>query len=154
MTIPTVEIEKFIECIKLPQGFKFKEWMPGCVIAPPRLDNVGVYFDSLVMAVEKIVDGSIESFELPHLRKNESGKITVPVLEIAQAVERAVMRLQGTPIPNVRFKAIEFTSRMSKEEYEREMIGFQGYSYDDAKALAAECDPKIGPYWIAVKSVA
>ena len=151
METAVIEFEAFVSAVKLPEGFRWKE-REGAMLTPAPA-SYGSYYDSVTAAIEKIEDGSLSSFELSRLPIHP-GRICIPVGELGKCVERALLILQGRTIPNTRYKGIEFSAATTKEKYEREMDGFEGYSYEDARKMFDEREDQSKPFWFVAKSYA
>lgn len=97
-----IELEEFVAQTKLPDGFKFKEWQPGCIIGfGPGSD--GNYLSTLLCAIERTADGKFSQFEIPYLhlggRKEAEtmrGKLMVRKSDLESAVDKAIAELSTT----------------------------------------------------------
>jgi hypothetical protein len=96
-----IELETFAVNAKLPDGFRFKEWQPGNLVAFSPANEDQVYLDSYLVAVERISDEKFETFEITCLRKPdgsslERGKIFLVAETLAHAVDEAVSKLEAS----------------------------------------------------------
>lgn len=96
-----MELEIFMAIVKLPDGVRFKEWMPesGCFVASAPSNASTYSYTSTLAAIERISDGAFVQFEITALRNGdgaaiERGKIHLCVAELANAVDKAIAELE------------------------------------------------------------
>lgn len=100
MTKAYAEFGKLVDAIILPDGYRFHEWTPGNTIAPVPVtveNPTAQYYDTYMAALEG-PNGKYVPFEISYLArtpKMERGLLYIGVAELAQAVDKAIEKLEA-----------------------------------------------------------